>query len=225
MKKKLFLGCFIFLFGIIGKTQNVVNVTSVIGFPATANFDSNYSFSVAVTYTSGMMPTIFAENLRLKYLSDKMIEDGLAPGIFCASQDVSLELNNPTEIEVDEFTFDTSEFRQGGNIVVIWPSFNGGVATDSLQTLVQGIHSDSVNGVFNLAELGLPSIWLNGEINWQALEKVGISEGSLLSIDGKEICRLQSNIDFNTNHIQPGIYYFVFNQGNRKLLVFKEYLR
>jgi hypothetical protein len=82
VKKKLFLGCFVFLFGVIIQAQNVVNVTSVSGFPSSVNIDNAYSFSVAVTYISGTEPSIFAENLRVKYLSDKMIEDGLVPGIF-----------------------------------------------------------------------------------------------------------------------------------------------
>ena len=225
MKKKLFLAYFAFLFGTLVKAQNVVNVTSLTGFPASANFDSTYSFTVAVTYISGTGPTIFAENLRLKYLSDKMIEDGLAPGIFDPSQDVLLELNNPLEIEVDDFNFDSSEFRQGGNIVVIWPSFAGNTPSDSLQTTVQGIDSNNTNGVMNLSGMKLQSICFNGKINWDALEKAGISEGSLISVNGKEMCKLYPNIDFDTNQIPTGIYYFVFNQGNGKLLVFKEYLR
>jgi hypothetical protein len=77
----------------------------------------------------------------------------------------------------------------------------------------------------NLSGMKLQSIWLNGKINWDALEKAGISEGSLISVNGKEMCKLYPNIDFDTNQIPTGIYYFVFNQGNGKLLVFKEYLR
>ena len=225
MKKKLFLGCFVFLFGVIIQAQNVVNVTSVSGFPSSVNIDNAYSFSVAVTYISGTEPSIFAENLRVKYLSDKMIEEGLAPGIFGPSEDVLLELNNPVEIEVDSFTFDSVNFRQGGNIVVIWPSFADGIADDSLQVAVQGVDPDSANSVMELDELNLQTVWLNEKINWQALEKFGISEGTVMSAEGKVIYRLSSGIDFNTNNIQPGIYYFVFNQGNGKLLVFKEYLR
>lgn len=225
MKKKLFLASFALFFGMFVKAQNVVNVTSLTGFPANATFDSTYSFSVGVTYISGSGPTIFAENLRLKYLSDKMIEDGLAPGIFGPSQDVLLELNNPLEIEVDEFTFDSSEFRQGGNIVVIWPSFAGNTPSDSLLTTVQGIDPNNTNGVMHIDGMDLQTIWLNGKINWDALAEFGISEGSLLSVDGKEMCKLHPNIDFNANRISTGIYYFIFNQGNGKLLVFKEYVR
>jgi hypothetical protein len=225
VKKKLFLGCFVFLFGIIINAQNIVNVTSVSGFPSSVDIDNAYSFSVVVTYISGTEPDIFAENLRVKYLSDKMIEEGLAPGIFGPSEDIVLELNNPVEIEVENFTFDSVNFRQGGNIVVIWPSFAGGIADDSLQVAVQGVDPDSANSVMELDELNLQTVWLNEKINWQALEKFGISEGSVLSAEGKVNCRLSSGIDFNANNIQPGIYYFVFNQGNGKMLVFKEYLR
>lgn len=225
MRKKLFLGCFIFLFGVIIQAQNIVNVTSVSGFPSSVNIDSVYSFSVAVTYISGTESSIFAENLRVKYLSDKMIEEGLAPGIFGPSEDIVLELNNPVEIEVDNFTFDSVNFRQGGNIVVIWPSFSGGIPNDSLQVDVQGIDPDSANSVTEFDEFNLHTVWLNEKINWQALEKFGIYEGVVLSSEGKVNYRLSSGIDFNANNIQPGIYYFVFNQGNGRLLVFKEYLR
>ncbi len=202
-----------------------MNVTSVSGFPSSVNIDSVYSFSVAVTYISGTESSIFAENLRVKYLSDKMIEEGLAPGIFGPSEDIVLELNNPVEIEVDNFTFDSVNFRQGGNIVVIWPSFSGGIPNDSLQVDVQGIDPDSANNVTEFDEFNLHTVWLNEKINWQALEKFGISEGAVLSSEGKVNYRLSSGIDFNANNIQPGIYYFVFNQGNGRLLVFKEYLR
>ena len=225
MKKKLFIGLFVLLSGVSGKAQSVVNVTSVVGFPLSVILDSAYSFSAIVTYVSGSGSTIFAENLRLKYQTDKMVEEGLTPGIFGPSQDILFELNVPEEIEVNNFTFDPVNFRQGGNIVVIWPSFADGISDDSLQVELQGIDADSTNSVMELDELNLQTVWFKEKINWQAFEKLGISEGYVLSAEGKLIFTLSSGIDFDKAKIQSGIYYFIFNQGDGKLLVFKEHLR
>ncbi len=225
MKNRLLRLIFTLLSASAIQAQSVINITDILGWPDSVEIDSSYSFSVSVTYVSGSQQNFIAQNLRIKYLTDKMVENDIDAESFAPPEDVSFTLGNSFDILVQDFTFDSTNFRQGGNIVVIWPSYIGGTTSDSLTTSVDVILPESVNGVEKLLGVDLRTVWLNDRINWPALEKIGISEGVVLNSTGKLIHVLNKEIAISPKHIEPGIHYFMFKCSNGKIVVFKEFIK
>ena len=203
-------------------SQSVVNVTSITGWPSTVLIDSAYSFSVTVAYVSGVQPSFTAENLRLKYITDKMVANDIDAENFGPPEDVFFTLGNSFEIEVDDFTFDSTNFRQGGNIVVIWPSFVGGFSNDSLETMVDGVFADSVNLLMKMPSIDNQSAWLNGELNWTLLESFGAEGGYIIAADGKVRDTVEPNYKLFLKDLPYGLHYLVFPTRYGRVLVFKE---
>ena len=224
MKKKLFIGLFTLLFGLFVHAQNVVNVTSVLNFPTSVSLGDQYSFSVGLTYVSGENLTFSPEYLRLNYLTDKMIELDNEPEFLGPPHDeLIFSQNIPLAVEVNDFDFDSSNFRQGGNIVVIWPSYVGGNTNDSLSITVEGTLAETTNSAMSIQDIDLKTVWINEEINWKSLEKIGITDGLILDEQGKILYVLNKQKAITKNDIEAGLHYFVFGNGKGKFLVFKEF--
>lgn len=223
MKKKCIVGMFALVCSIFVHAQNVVNVTSVINFPASISLGDQYSFAVGLTYVSGENSTFSPEYLRLKYLTDKMIEENNEPEFLGPFHDeLIFSQNVPLTIDVNDFEFDSLNFRQGGNIVVIWPSYVGGNTDDSLSISVDGALPAASNGIMDLQDVDLKTIWINEAINWQALEKAGVSDGFLLDAQGKILGVLSKDLILTKKDIKAGLHFFVFGNGKGKFVVFKE---
>ncbi len=222
MKNRLFYVVFTLLIAVNSYSQSVVNVASITGWPSTVLIDSTYSFSVTVAYVSGVQPSFTAENLRLKYITDKMVSNDIDAENFGPPEDVFFTLGNSFEIEVDDFTFDSTNFRQGGNIVVIWPSFVGGISNDSLETMVDGVFADSVNLLMKMPSIDNQSAWLNGELNWALLESFGAERGYFIAADGKVRDTVEPNEKLFLKDLPYGLHYLVFPTRYGRVLVFKE---
>jgi hypothetical protein len=222
VKNRLFYVAFTLLIAVNSYSQSVVNVTSITGWPSTVLIDSAYSFSVTVAYVSGVQPSFTAENLRLKYITDKMVANDIDAENFGPPEDVFFTLGNSFEIEVDDFTFDSTNFRQGGNIVVIWPSFVGGISNDSLETMVDGVFADSVNLLMKMPSIDNQSAWLNGELNWTLLESFGAERGYVIAADGKVRDTVEPNYKLFLKDLPYGLHYLVFPTRYGRVLVFKE---
>jgi hypothetical protein len=222
VKNRFFYVVFMLLIAVNSYSQSVVNVTSITGWPSTVLIDSAYSFSVTVAYVSGVQPSFTAENLRLKYITDKMVANDIDAENFGPPEDVFFTLGNSFEIEVDDFTFDSTNFRQGGNIVVIWPSFVGGFSNDSLETMVDGVFADSVNLLMKMPSIDNQSAWLNGELNWTLLESFGAEGGYIIAADGKVRDTVEPNYKLFLKDLPYGLHYLVFPTRYGRVLVFKE---
>jgi hypothetical protein len=222
VKNRFFYVVFTLLIAVNSYSQSVVNVTSITGWPSTVLIDSAYSFSVTVAYVSGVQPSFTAENLRLKYITDKMVANDIDAENLGPPEDVFFTLGNSFEIEVDDFTFDSTNFRQGGNIVVIWPSFVGGISNDSLETMVDGVFADSVNLLMKMPSIDNQSAWLNGELNWTLLESFGAERGYDIAADGKVRDTVEPNYKLFLKDLPYGLHYLVFPTRYGRVLVFKE---
>lgn len=163
-----------------------------------------------------------AENLRLKYITDKMVANDIDAENFGPPEDVFFTLGNSFEIQVEDFTFDSTNFRQGGNIVVIWPSFVGGISNDSLETMVDGVFADSVNLLMKIPSIGNQSAWLDGELNWTLLESFGAERGYVIASDGKIHDTVEPNHKLFLKDLPFGLHYLVFPTRYGRVLVFKE---
>jgi len=74
-----------------------------------------------------------------------------------------------------------------------------------------------------LNEIDLKTVWLNESINWQELERAGISKGFILDEDGKLMVSLNKNYSISPKDIKSGMHYFLFTNGKGQFLVFKEF--
>jgi hypothetical protein len=151
-----------------------------------------------------------------------MVANDIDAENFGPPEDVFFTLGNSFEIEVDDFTFDSTNFRQGGNIVVIWPYFVGGISNDSLETMVDGVFADSVNLLMKMPSIDNQSAWLNGELNWTLLESFGAERGYVIAADGKVRDTVEPNYKLFLKDLPYGLHYLVFPTRYGRVLVFKE---
>lgn len=138
---------FLFLVCSMGLTaQPNYSVTNVSGFENPVDY-SYMTGGVGVD----LVLTVFnsddndeSEDLAILYLTEEMILDAAAPGVLVTEQTIDIPASSSIEIPVYNLQITTEQFRVGGNIVVIWPSYVDPL-TDTLEinvnvndTLVSG---------------------------------------------------------------------------------------
>jgi hypothetical protein len=210
----------IFLIGLLAPlslcAQNVLKVNAV-DFPPLVEYDfvsgANYDIQVTLFYESG--DAVLTEDVTIMFQTDKMVQESQPPEEFIPEQIVNIPLGGYQVLIADNFPFQPSDFRVGGNIVVIWPSFSD-PAVDSLQTTVEV--SDTLStGEEKVLETQLLQALKSGQLNAQWLNDQGIRGCQLIGIDGKAI-RLD---DWNSKGHPNGYYLFVYPGNNQKLHVIK----
>ena len=124
---------------------------------------------------------------------------------------------------INNYFFDPATFREGDNIVVVWPVANSSVS-DTLETDAYYVHITGLNDLHSPAEL---DIWPNpasNEVNIFTAPEVHLEQVRIYSIDGRIVgdYYLKSGRTFNVNQLSPGIYYVYFYHRNglsvRKLI-------
>lgn len=144
MKKALWF--LALLWSIYAQAQPNYSVTNVTGFENPVDY-SYINGGVGVD----LVLTVFnsddddeSEDLAILYLTEEMILDAAAPGVLVTQQIIDIPATSSIEIPVYNLQITTEQFRVGGNIVVIWPSYVDPL-TDTLEinvnvndTLVSG---------------------------------------------------------------------------------------
>lgn len=196
--------------------QNILKVNSV-NMPPLVEYDfvagANYDIQVELFYESG--DAVLTEDVTIMFQTDKMVQESQPPEVFIPEQTVNMPLGGYQILTADNFPFQPSDFRVGGNIVVIWPSYSD-TTTDSLQTTVDV--SDTLLTGFDKAQESLIMQALkSGQMNAQWLQNQGIRGCHLMGIDGKAI-RLE---DWNTGIYPAGYYLFMYPDSQQNLRVIK----
>lgn len=124
---------------------------------------------------------------------------------------------------VSNYFFDPATFREGDNIVVVWPVANVNVS-DTLETDAYYVHITGLNELYSPAEL---DIWPNpasGELNIFTAPDIHLEQVRVYGIDGRIVgeYNIKSARTIYVNQFSPGIYYIYFYHRNgitvRKLL-------
>jgi hypothetical protein len=202
--------------------QSLVNVTSVQGFPDVLVIGQSYNLVVGLSYVSGGQPVFSEDNLRIKYLTDKMIEDGLDAAHMGAPLDVNIALGETLEVEIWDFDVLEEQFRVGGNIVVIWPSYNGNPPSDTLLLELQATDSQGVMGLQKVLP-EMQKFWVNSEIEKKEFDALAIQNAWISDAMGKVICTIAPNRQWDNNLWPAGIYYLSITDRQGRFFTYKAF--
>jgi len=205
-----------------GVAQSVVNVTAVQGFPDILVIGQSYDLVVELSYVSGGQPVFVDDHLRIKYLTDKMVEDGLDAEIMSGPLEVSIALGETLEINIEDFDVVAEQFRVGGNIVVIWPSYNGNAPTDSLTLELQASESQGVTGLEKVLPQ-MQNFWLRSTIDQSAFEKLSIQNAWISDAMGRVLCSIKPDQQWNSSLWPSGIYYLSFADYQGRMFTYKAF--
>ncbi len=207
---------------ISGIAQSVVNVTAVQGFPGVLVIGQSYDLVIDLSYVSGNQPVFVEDNLRIKYLTDKMVENGLDAANMGGPLDVSIQLGETLEIEIWDFDVVEEQFRVGGNIVVIWPSYNGNVPTDSLTLELQATESQGVAGLEKILPQ-MQNFWMRSEIEKEAFEELCIKNAWIMDAMGKVIWSISAGQQWDSRLWSSGVYYLSFADQQGRVFTYKAF--
>jgi hypothetical protein len=203
-----------------GFTQSVVSVTSVQGFPAILNIGQSYDLAVEVSYESGVAPVFVEDNLSINYLTDKMIENGNDAAQMGGPQEVSIPLGESLLLDVWDFDVIEEQFREGGNIVVIWPSYNGNVPNDSLMLELQTSESQGVTGLKNTSSL-MRKFWTSSKIDREDFDALSIQNAWISDAMGNVICAIAVDRQWDSSAWPTGVYYLSFADYKGRMFTYK----
>jgi len=220
-KKLTLLPVFICLY-VSGIAQSVVNVTSVQGFPDVLIIGQSYDLVIGLSYESGNQPIFYEDNLRIKFLTDKMVENGLDAANMGGPLDVSIQLGETLEIEIWDFDVVEEQFRVGGNIVVIWPSYNGNVPADSLTLELQATESQGIAGLEKILPQ-MQNFWLRSEIEKAAFEELCIKNAWISDAMGKVVLSISADQRWDSRLWTSGIYYLSFADQQGRVFTYKAF--
>ena len=167
--------------------QNVVRVTGLVGF----DDPSQYSFLAGTTYdlTATMVleegDDDFEENITLLYLTDKMIDEATPPATLVPEAIYIMDVGVPLDVPVPGFGITPSNFRIGGNIVVIWPSY-AEPAIDSLEINVNVADTLTTGFSETVYKQWIPQL-NQGSFPLEMAHQAGASAFRVYDISGKRI--------------------------------------
>ena len=191
-------------------------------FPDVLIIGDSYDLVVGVTYESGALPVFSDDNLRIKYITDKMLENGLDAGNMGGPQDVTIQLGETVELEIWNFDILNEQFRTGGNIVVIWPSYGVEAPTDSLTLELQATESQGIAAI----EKALPQMrnfWASSEISQEAFDELSIQNAWISGSDGRVICAILPNQSWNRESWPSGVYFLSIADKSGRIFTHKAF--
>lgn len=104
--------------------QPNISVVAVEGFENPVDYSSVSGTGVNLTLTLfNDDDDTEANDLSILYLTEEMILNAQAPGILVPEQLIEIAGQSNIQLPVNDFQITTQQFRVGGNIVVIWPSY------------------------------------------------------------------------------------------------------
>lgn len=193
--------------------QNVVRVTGLVGFddPSQYNFVAGATYDLTATMILDEGDDDFEENITLLYITDKMVDDGTPAATLVPEAIYIMEQGVPLDVPVPDYGITPANFRVGGNIVVIWPSY-ADPTIDSLEINVN-VADTLTTGFSELVHKQWIPQLNQGSFSIESAREAGVSAIRVYDISGK---RIPANAD---NQISlrgmPSGYYMLsfFYQG------------
>jgi hypothetical protein len=180
----------IFLLSALGTplmAQNVVRVTGLVGFddPSQYNFVAGATYDLTATMVLEEGDDGFEENITLLYLTDKMIDEATPPATLVPEAIYIMEQGIPLDVPVPGYGITPANFRVGGNIVVIWPSY-ADPAIDSLEINVNVIDTLTTGFSEIVYKQWIPQL-NQGSFSLESAREAGVSAIRVYDINGKVI--------------------------------------
>lgn len=167
--------------------QNVVRVTALTGFndPSQYNFVAGAVYDLTATMVLEEGDDDFEENITLLYITDKMVDDGTPAATLVPETIYIMEQGIPLEVPVPDYGITPANFRVGGNIVVIWPSYSD-PTIDSLEINVNVADTLSIGFSEIVHKQWIPQL-NQGSFSIASAHEAGVAAFRVYDISGKRI--------------------------------------
>lgn len=203
--------------------QEIIRATALNGFddPSQYNFVGGATYDLTVTLVNDSDDDDFLEDLSVLYLTDKMIDEATPPAVLVPEAIVSVLALGTIDLPVTDFPINPNNFRVGGNIVVIWPSYSA-PAIDSLQINVN-VADTIILGINNRLEKLAQSQFSMKALNSAPFFEAGVKKLWLVASDGRTIADFKQTGTFDLSHHQAGFYMLCMVDKQGRLFVVKQY--
>ena len=125
-----------------------------------------------------------SENLAILYLTEEMILQSAPPAEMLPEQTIDIPSQSFLQLPVNDFQINTDQFRVGGNIVVIWPSYVDPL-TDTLEINV------TVNDTL---VMGYQEFLFNPNIRTEVLRALHAGKTNIPQIERIEVYNLKGQL-------------------------------
>lgn len=203
--------------------QEIIRATALTGFddPSQYNFVSGADYDLTVTLVNDSDDDDFQEDLSVLYLTDKMIDDATPPATLVPEAIVTVPALQTIDLPVLNFQIQPNNFRVGGNIVVIWPSYSA-PAIDSLNINVN-VADTSVVGINNQLETLANTQFSMRHFDGKPFFDAGVKKLWLVASDGRKIAEFRAETTVDLTHHKAGYYMLCMVDKQCRLFVVKHY--
>lgn len=203
--------------------QEIIRATALSGFddPSQYNFVAGATYDLTVTLVNDSDDDDFLEDLEILYLTDKMIDDATPPEILVPQAIVAVPALGTIDLPVLNYPINPNNFRVGGNIVVIWPSYSA-PAIDSLAINVN-VADTSVVGINNNLETLAKLQFSMKHFDSAPFFEAGVKKMWLVSSDGKTIADFKQDSTIDLSQHKAGFYMLCMVDNQGRLFVVKQY--
>lgn len=204
-------------------SQEIIRAVALTGFedPCEYNFVAGINYDLAVTLLNESDDDDFEEDLTILYLTGKMIDDATAPEVLVPQAIVAVPALGTTDLPVNDYPINPNNFRVGGNIVVIWPSYSG-PAIDSLYINVN-VADTSVVGLNDALEALVKSQFSLKNLNSEPFFEAGVKKLWLVASDGRTVADFKQNATVDISQYKAGFYMLCMIDKQGRLFVVKQY--
>lgn len=204
-------------------SQEIIRAVALTGFddPSQYNFVAGINYDLVVTLNNDSDDDDFEEDLSVLYLTDKMIADATPPDVLVPQSLVSVLALGSVNLPVLDYPINPNNFRVGGNIVVIWPSYSA-PAIDSLIINVN-VADTSVVGLNDALETLVKSQFSLKNLNSAPFFEAGVKKLWLVASDGRTVADFKQQATVDISQYKAGFYMLCMIDKQGRLFVVKQY--
>lgn len=204
-------------------SQEIIRAIALIGFddPSQYNFVGGATYDLTVTLVNDSDDDDFEEDLSVLYLTEKMIDDATPPEILVPQALVAIPALGTIDLPVLNYPVNPNNYRVGGNIVVIWPSYSA-PAIDSLAINVN-VADTSVVGINNELEKLANMQFSLKNFEGAPFFKSGVKKLWLVNSEGKTVADFKPHTTVDISQYKAGFYMLCIVDKQGRLFVVKQY--
>lgn len=151
IRKLIFFSVVFFLCSCISAQIAHMSVVSMPGFPGSAVYNQTYTFQ-AILYCDTASPSPYSGPVHILFYTDNT--NVLFPDTFgTAANQVTINPGEHDTVTITGVEFgDTSAFKLGGNVVVVWPVSVGGNLIETTDTFYTNVEILGYSGITDIPE-------------------------------------------------------------------------
>lgn len=223
IRRLLFFSVVFFLCNSLSAQQVNMSVVSMPDFPDSAAYNQTFTFSVILyndsssSYSGPVYIVYYTDNTNVQY-----------PDTFGTSNQVTIGPNTHDTINITGTNFsDTSVFKLGGNVVVVWPKSDGGTQIMVIDTFYTNLYITGYAGIsdIELSEMNdniypVPAsdmLFLPQNIAESSIEHVRITD----MLGRTKVLLKQYSKSISVAELDNGFYFLEVKEKNNQIRIFK----